>query len=189
MVFERFSERGKRMFKKIAKILVLIVVCFMLYGGLIAHVRCNRLEGLANIYFVTNLERVYLAMAEYAEGHSGKMPDSQNWSDLLMANQRFILKSDFINQVSYPLFGVLYNENLSGRQYADLNSNCVVLFEGKGPWNATGNKNTFYNFGSRIKQSHLITLGGDIYVYYSSSGAMMRLKDYVYIDPNNLIWE
>ena len=117
------------------------------------------------------------------------MPDSQNWADLLMGNQRLILKRDFVSQMSHPSFGVLYNENLSGRQYAELKSNCVVLFEGKGLWNATGSKNTFYGFASRIKQSHLITLGGDIYIYYSSSGAMMRLKDDVYIDPNNLIWE
>ena len=87
------------------------------------------------------------------------------------------------------LFGVFYNESLSGREYSELKDSCVVLFEGKGQWNATGGKNTFNGYASRRKQSYLVTLNGDIYIYYSSSGVMMRLKDDVRIDPNNLIWE
>jgi hypothetical protein len=136
---------------------------------------------------VTNLERIHLAIVTYANEHSGKMPDSQNWADILMDNQKLIMKGDFVSSVSHPSFGVVYNRNLSGRQYSELKSNCVVLFEGKGQWNATGGKNTFYGYAFRRKQSYLVTLNGDI--YYFSSGVMMRLKDDVHIDPNNLIWE
>jgi hypothetical protein len=171
--------------QKIAKVVIPILTCVILWVWLMTYVRCNRLEAIANISFVANLERINLALANYAKDHSGKMPDSQDWGDAITGSQNLVLKEDFRSQSS--LVGVLYNESLSGREYSELKGSNVVLFEGKGQWNATGGKNTFYDYASRRKQSYLVTLGGDIY-YYSSSSVMRRLKDNARIDPNNLIW-
>ena len=46
------------MFKKIAKILVPIIICFVLYGGLITFVRCNRLEGFEVVPLVVGIHTV-----------------------------------------------------------------------------------------------------------------------------------
>ena len=185
---DSFKKEGKMM-KEIATILVLIVICFVLFWLSMAFVRFNRWAGFNDISFATNLERIHLAIIKYAEGHSGKMPDSQNWADVLMNDQKLILKRDFVSYKSHPSYGIFYNENLNNQQYSELKSNCVVLFEGKGQWNDAGSKNTFYSYASRTNQSYLVTLNGDIYIYYSSSRAMMRSKDDARIDPNDLVWE
>lgn len=175
------------MFKKVAKILISIAVCLILWGWLITSIRCNRLEGFGNISFVANLRRINSALVNYANAHSGKMPNSRDWADAIIGNQNLVLKEDFGSPSC--LFGVFYNERLSGRDYSALKDNCVVLFEGKGQWNATGSKDTFYSFASKRKQSHLVTLKGDAYEYYSSSNVMVRLKDGVHVESNSLIWE
>ena len=173
--------------QKIIKVVIPITICLILWGWLMTSVRRNRLEGYANISFVANLRRINLALANYAKDHSGKMPNSQNWGDAVIGNQNLVLKEDFGNKSS--LFGVFFNESLSGREYSELKDNYVVLFEGKGQWNATGRKNTFYGYASRGERFFLITLNGDIYIYNAYEKTTVRLKDNVRIDPNNLIWE
>ncbi len=172
--------------QKIVKVVILIISCVILWGWLVTSIRCNRLEGLANISFATNLKRINFALTNYAKDHSGKMPNSRDWGDAIIGNQNLVLKEDFGSESS--LFAVFYNRDLSDREYSELKDNCVVLFEGKGQWNATGGKNTFYDYASRRKQSYLITLNGDIYIY-GSSGVMKRFKDDTRIDPNSIIWE
>ena len=112
---------------KIAKILlILILIYFVFWGYLITHIKSNRLKGFTNISLRTNFERIYLAIVNYTNEHSGKMPDSQNWADALMDNYNLIREGDFLSFMSHPSFGIFYNKSLSGKQYSDLKDNCVI---------------------------------------------------------------
>jgi hypothetical protein len=184
--YERFYKEEAKV-QKIAKVVIPIIVCVILLNWLLFHVRCNRLEGYANISFIANLERLNLSLANYANNHSGKMPNSRDWADAITGDQNLILKEDFGNASS--LFGVFYNMSLSNREYSELKGDCVTLFECKGQWNSAGGKNVFYDYASRRGRTYLVTLNGNIYIYNAYEKTITRLKDNARIDPNNLIWE
>lgn len=165
----------------------MVITCFALLNWLLFYVRSKRLEGYANIVFIANLKRINVALVNYANSHSGKMPNAQNLAHVLTGDQNLILKEDFGNVSS--LYGVFYNINFSDREYSELKSYCVTLFEGKGQWNSTGGKNTFYDYASQRGGARLVTLNGDVYEYDAHEKIMRRYKNSVRIDPNNLIWE
>lgn len=173
--------------QKIAKIIVVVITCFALLNWLLFYVRSKRLEGYANIVFIANLKRLNLSLANYANSHSGKMPNSQNWADTLTGDQNLIMKEDF-RKVS-SLFDVSYNTVLSEREYSEFEDKFVTIFECKGQWNSTGGKNVFFDYASQRGGAYLVTLNGDVYEYNAHEKIMRRYKDSVRIDPNNLIWE
>ncbi len=178
--------------KKNLKILSIILFVFVVFALLIMLVNCSRgrrHEFLSNWYFVHNLKRLNIAIANYANNNSGKMPDASEWADLITTQNKLILREDFVSPVSHPSFGVCYNIALTGKLYSNLENNTVVLFMTKGDWNSSGNNDSFYKNSVNRKHSYLITLNGDIYRYNPDRNHFLRLRDDKMIHSDGLFWD
>lgn len=173
--------------KVLMPILALVVLFIIGINIFFLYAERNRLEGLSNIYFTTNLKRMNIALIKYADCHSGKLPNLQNWADALMDNQNLILERDFIGP-TFRSSSVFYNKALSDRSISELKGNTVVLFESKGGGDTVGGEDTFYDFASKRTGLKLVTLDGNIYIYHSNSKKLKRLKDRLQVKPDDLIW-
>jgi hypothetical protein len=145
----------------------------------------RRNESTAYYYFRANLKRINIAIAEYANGHSGKMPDAQVWADLITKQNKLIMEEDFMAPSEYGK--ICYNANLSNKLYSDLKGNTVTLFMARGDWNVNGNKDWFYENSVHRKHSYLITLDGLIYRHDPDHNTFFLLDGEERI-PYNLIW-
>lgn len=168
---------------------IILIIIFILSVKLIL---CsginNRLKSMSGMFFTANLRRLNAALIQYTEGHSGEFPNSKNWFNALVNSQPLIINTDYEGMSSSLRVAVFYNNYLSGRSISNLKGNTVVLFEGKGEANASGNKEVFYGFSSERPIAKLVTLDGSVYVYYSESKKIKRLGDSLQINPDDLFW-
>jgi prepilin-type processing-associated H-X9-DG protein len=93
-------------------------------------------KGRANqIECVNNMRGAVLALRVYAASHSDRLPDADRWCDALgpgVASLRCPADPDTV-RCSYA-----FNQNLSGRALQSLPGDIVLLFEGSGGWNRSG---------------------------------------------------
>jgi hypothetical protein len=167
-------------------LILLLLILFAISHGKSTIASRNRF--VANCYFWANLNRLNLAVASYAQEHSGIMPDSQRWADSLIEQEELLMKKDFITPSSFSSYGVYYNSNLQGKLYSDLEDEHVILFTTKGEWNASGTEKLFYERSSGHGISYVITLNGKIYRYNPDRKDFTRIKGDGVIDPNGLVW-
>lgn len=178
---------------KIELIIVPVVLFFVIGQFMVFVVRSYRSEAIAYRYMLNNLHRINIAIKNYAVETSGKMPDTKDWADQIVASQSYLQKDDFITPYSNPKYGIFYNASFEGSDISEIDANSVILFvsgKGKGPWNSSGTKETFLRLSPAGKRSsYLVTWNSDVYSYDSETKTVTRSSDGTEIKVDDLIWE
>jgi hypothetical protein len=170
----------------------LIVIPVVLFLGILYHmvsvVRANRSEALALNFSLNNLQRIETAIEDRATEGSGKMPDAKDWADQIVAGQSCLLSGDFVTPFSYPGYGVFFNASFAGCDVSEIDANSVILFAcGKGPWNASGTRETFSRLSSEGR-AYIVTWKSEVYEYDSATQTARRLGGGATIKLDDLMW-
>jgi hypothetical protein len=173
--------------KTVIKILLTLLFLSIVLLVFVQLSQSRRNEFMAYWYFRANLRRINIAITEYANEHSGKMPEAQVWADMITKQNKLILREDF--RAPHSSFRVCYNANLGEKLYSDLKEGTIVLFMGRGDLNANGDKNWFYENSVNRKHSYLITLNGEIYRHNPDRDDFLRLSDGKTIPSGDLLWK
>jgi len=169
-------------------ILALVFIFYVIMNIVVLRSKSRRSEAMTHKYFVHNLRRINQAVVLYTQEYQGKMPTASIWADLIK-KQQLVFESDFITPMSYSNSGLYYNRSLEDKLAVNLKGCTVVIFTGRGPWNANGNMIDFRNSSVNRKYSYVITLNGNVYRYIADNNSYQRLKDGRVFSFDTLHWE
>ena len=90
-----------------------------------------------------NMELLAKELGKYAQNHEGFLPNADNWCDDLMKQNLELTVDNFRHPRPdfLKLKGkchIAFNRALSGKKFADLSPDTVLLFEADGDWNLNG---------------------------------------------------
>ena len=90
-----------------------------------------------------NMELLAEELEKYAQNHGGYLPNADNWCDVLMKQNPELTVENFRHpQVDFLKlkgeYHIAFNRNLSGKLFADISPDTVLLFEADGDWNLNG---------------------------------------------------
>jgi len=87
----------------------------------------------------SNLQKLGMAITEYARKHNGYLPAASRWCDLLIESDRSLSKDTFkCPAAKEGICNYAFNESLDGLRLADVPRDVVLLYEANGDWNLKG---------------------------------------------------
>ena len=87
----------------------------------------------------SNLQKLGMAITEYARKHNGYLPAANRWCDLLIESDRSLSKDTFkCPAAKEGICNYAFNESLENLRLADVPRDVVLLYEANGDWNLKG---------------------------------------------------
>jgi len=160
---------------------LLSVIPVYFISGVFLGAKARRHFAEANVG-AANLRYLGREFGRYAEEHSGRLPQADQWCDELLKNNHRLSEYSFRHPQSRRIglqgdCHFAFNRNLGGKQLEDLPGNVVLLFEADGDWNLNGTADLLT---TRYRNNGYITvlfLNGTTGEYWFDRSAVRKLDE------------
>ncbi len=180
----------------IPTVLVLLVSGLVVYGNAVINagirIRQEKMKEVSPLY---KMKILHEALVQYAENHSGYLPDANMWCDQLLASNPDLTRAHFQHPKPEMVevkgqCHFAFNKNLSKMRLSEVSSDTVLIFEADGDWNLAGTKElleTRYWKHGYVTMVYVDGHKGDYWYYQKAVRAFSKDgKNMYYIKPR---WE
>jgi len=128
-----------------------------------------------------NMELLAEKLEKYSQNHGGYLPNADNWCDVLMKENPELTVENFRHPMPdlLKLKGkchISFNRALSGKRFADISPDTVLLFEADGDWNLNGTSSLLNSKHGEKLFVRILFVDGSESSYWFDKKAVRKFK-------------